>query len=101
MLDRLRGREEARVQSRRAFELLHYLLALLDYSHDRVAGLATWVLLNLLKHFLEARDMFFGLGLVLFKCRFELCGLGSFGHFWQGAQDLFFCKINVFQRFMK
>jgi hypothetical protein len=94
MLDRLRGGQEACVQSGRILELLHHLLAFLDDADDGVAGLPARRLVDFFEHLLEPRDVLVSLGLV----EFELCGLRHLG---KGAQDFLLSKVDVLEHFVK
>jgi hypothetical protein len=66
MLNRLRGREQPSIQSRRSSIFFHYLLPFLD-DPDDVASFAARRLVQLSKHFVEASDVFLRLALMLLK----------------------------------
>src|SRR6478672_13157321 len=101
MLDCLRRCEKSRVESRRALELLHDFLPLLDDAHDGIAGLAARRLVNLFEHFLEPCNMLLGLALMLFESGLQPLRLGGFCHLGKGAQDFLLRKVDVLESFVK
>src|SRR3954465_7199149 len=95
VLDRLRRRDQARVQRRAAGELLHHLLAFLEDALDRFARHALGLLAQEPEDLLEAPDLLLGLAAVRVERGLELLMLCHAGQLRQGLQYLVLGEVDA------
>ena len=101
MLDRLRARQQAGVEGRRALVFLHDLLAFVDDADDGIAGLALRLLADQAEHLFEPLHLAFGLRVMLLERRPELVRLRRLRHLGQGGENFLLGEIDVLERVVK
>src|SRR5581483_10091947 len=96
-----RGSDEARIERRRALELLHHLFGFLDDAENGVAGLAVRLLLDRREDLLQPLDVAFGFFGVLLKGRFEVLVLRGLRQLGDRSDELLLGEIDVLQRLVE
>ena len=95
---RLRRREQPCIKGGHALVFFHHLLALVQDTHDGIAGLGLGGLVDRGEHLPKAFDLPSGSGVVLLKSRIKLCRLRRLSHLRVGQKNLLLREVDVFKR---
>jgi hypothetical protein len=97
VLDGLGCREQASVESKRAFGFVHNLRAFIRNADDCITGFALRPLFDFLEDLFKAIDVALRLGVVFRKLLFQVGRLRGLLHLGECCEDFLFGEIDVFE----